>query len=382
MKKHKVISRSIKILSLLLVLACSVWLLQEYALCHGDHNRQRIKGFYLEDKNSLDVVLIGASEVYAGYSACHAYEEFGFTSYPMAVQSNMVTSYKHQIKEIMKNQNPKLILVEVNGALYSENDNAKFEDEGIYRNYSDHVPLSLDKVEYIQESAPGNKLEYYLPIVKYHSQWKDFPDGISWNATLLDDQIRGYTYLKGTKCLAKQFVPTSQTYNTKLANDNTKKDLSEISEKYLRDLLEYCKEEGLDNVAFIRFPHIVVKPTLDRYYRANKVGDIINEYGFDYINLEKDFEQTKLNMYNDFYDYEHLNVNGQLKLTEYIGNLAQEKYGVTTTPLTDEQKAEWDESVKYYHAFVDYNRELLDKGIQKEIGENYQTMKEVESYIE
>lgn len=69
MKFKKYILRTVKILSLLLALVLCIGFLQQYVLCHSDHNRERIFGFYLEPKNSLDVVLIGASEVYADYAA-------------------------------------------------------------------------------------------------------------------------------------------------------------------------------------------------------------------------------------------------------------------------------------------------------------------------
>ena len=53
--------RAVKIICLILALTLTAGLLQEFILCHADHNRQRLKGFYLEDKDSLDVVFMGAS---------------------------------------------------------------------------------------------------------------------------------------------------------------------------------------------------------------------------------------------------------------------------------------------------------------------------------
>ncbi len=378
--KKKIVTRSIKILSLLLVLLASVWVLQEFVLCHADHNRQRVKGFYLEDKNSLDVVIIGASEVYADYSACHAYEKFGFTSYPMATQSNLVCNYKHQLKEIRKHQNPKLILVEVNGALYGNDE--KFGDGPNFRNYADHVPLTFDKLELINQNAPDDKLEYILPIIKYHSVWEDFPDGLGYNVELIRDRFRGHTYLRGTKTKSRAFKPTAKVYNEQLVNDETRKDLSPLSEKYLIEFLEYCKEENIENIAFVRFPHIIVNSTVARYYRGNTLGDIIEEYGYDYINCEKDFFDIGFDINKDFYDVEHLNVNGQRKFTEYLGNIIQNEYGVTPTDLTPEQKSEWDLSLKYYHAFCKYNEDLMAKGVVEEINEDYHYVKEIEKYLE
>ena len=58
--------------------------------------------------------------------------------------------------------------------------------------------------------------------------------------------------------------------------------------------MQYCKDENLSNVVFARFPHIVVTRTYERFERSNTVGDIVNEYGYDYLNLERDIAQTGL----------------------------------------------------------------------------------------
>ena len=78
MKKY--LLRTVKLISLLLIVSLFTLFLQNFVLCHIDHNKLRIDGFYLEDENSLDVVLTGASELYTGFSPGLAYEKFGFTS--------------------------------------------------------------------------------------------------------------------------------------------------------------------------------------------------------------------------------------------------------------------------------------------------------------
>ena len=44
-------------------------------------NIATIEGFYKEPKNTIDVMMIGASEVYADYSATEAWKNYGYTSY-------------------------------------------------------------------------------------------------------------------------------------------------------------------------------------------------------------------------------------------------------------------------------------------------------------
>ena len=76
MKKY--IIRTIKITSFLVVFALALLFLQNFVLCHIDHNKLRIDGFYLEDEKSIDVVFTGASELYAGFCPALAFEKFGF----------------------------------------------------------------------------------------------------------------------------------------------------------------------------------------------------------------------------------------------------------------------------------------------------------------
>ena len=48
-------------------------------------NIATIEGFYKEPKNTIDVMMIGASEVYADYSATEAWKNYGYTSYSLGV---------------------------------------------------------------------------------------------------------------------------------------------------------------------------------------------------------------------------------------------------------------------------------------------------------
>lgn len=82
--------RVVKVLSLLLAVAVCTGLLQEYVLCHADHNRVRLKGFYEEDVNSLDVVYLGASDVYSDLSPGYAYRRDGVTGYLFASQADSI----------------------------------------------------------------------------------------------------------------------------------------------------------------------------------------------------------------------------------------------------------------------------------------------------
>ena len=198
----------------------------------------------------------------------------------------------------------------------------------------------------------------------------------------MQDALRGHNLLKGSKNKTEIYKPEEKVYNIELKNNNKKKDLTEKSESYLRDMLEYCKSENITNIVFTRFPHVVSKKHLGRFERGNAEGEIIAEYGYDFLNFEKDFVDTGLDTSHDFYNVDHLNVYGQQKFTEYLGNILCERYGVTKSELTDSQKAQWDETARYYDAYYKFGDAVIKEGKRKkDIVENFFDMQELKNYL-
>ena len=70
---------------------------------------RNLKCFYMEEPDSLDVVVLGASEIVNGYSAAEAYRTEGFTSYPFAISVNSVLLWKYELKEIEKRQTQEVL---------------------------------------------------------------------------------------------------------------------------------------------------------------------------------------------------------------------------------------------------------------------------------
>ena len=83
-------------------------------------NIATIDGFYKEPENTIDVMLIGASEVYADYSATTAWKEYGYTSYSFGVSGVPGSVYKSMLRETLTRQKPKVVVFEVNGFLQND----------------------------------------------------------------------------------------------------------------------------------------------------------------------------------------------------------------------------------------------------------------------
>lgn len=362
MKKKLYITRGLKLLSFGLAVVLMTFLLQTFLLKRIDNNTMRMEAFYLEDKESVDAVLIGASDVYAGYSAPYAYEKYGFTSYPYATQASPANIVLPQIKEVIKYQNPKMIVVEINAFLYKDNE---LPSEASERMFADNVPRDDIWRDYLSDAIPADKqIEYYLPIVKYHSSWSEYPWKIKYLSAEMGLKKNGYSLFRGYKTVANEFHPDVKIYNDQIENLDDTLPLGVNGERYLKETLEYLKENNITNVVFMRFPHIVRDDSYNRVKRCNEAGNIIESYGFDFVNLERYGERENFITDKDFYNWDHLNIYGTEKLTDYIADMLQNKYGMTSTELTDQQKAEWDDSVNYYHMIYNYSQEMIRRRLE------------------
>lgn len=354
MKKKRNMLRCLKLACLIVCVALLSWAAN--VLCKTyDYNSLKMEGFYAEPENSLDVVLMGASDVFTGYSAAYAYDLYGFTSYPYALDATPGSLYRSQLREILKHQDPKLILVEINGVLYDD-PVLQTHDAGLLR-YIHNIPFSWNKVRTVMELVPRENWYYYLfPLAKSHSDWKKIPDQL--------DQLQYHNWVSRNGSVLKGNVTMIHAFEAPahrdVSQDMSTAPLEPESEKHLRAFLDFCREEGLDNVLFVRFPHIVGSDwNYNRFRQCNEAERIIvEEYGYPFVNLERDYAQIGLDYSQDFYNEDHVTVEGQKKLTQCLSRILVEEYGIGESQLTDVQRENWETAAEYYGLFYDYARSL------------------------
>ena len=382
MKAKLYVTRTIKIAAFLLLSALVIGFLQEYVLCHYDANRLRMDGFYIEDNETIDVALIGSSEMYSGIIPARTYEKYGFTCYPYATASSTAGAMITQIEEIERTQHPELIVIEINAFLYATDNEEK---ESSIRNYIDNVPLNWNKWQYIQNTPAVRKLgrrEFLFPIFKYHGVWNDYPEPWEMLKTRFTQDARGYTLLKGFKTTAAHLKVKEKIFNSTAPTDDTKNNLEPRYEEALRSFLQHCSDNKINNLLFIRAPHVVKQEPYKRFTRGNAAFDIISDYGFDYINFERDVTSMSYTA-DDYYNYDHLNIYGSVKFTDYFGNIVTEKYNVAKTVLDQKNAERWSEAVDFWHKFYDYTdyRFKQNKANKKiELYETNDLLKKVEDY--
>ena len=113
------LKRILKGLLVLATIVCVLTLAWQYVYYPDNYDANRVSGFYQEPEKSLDVVLIGASDIGRAYCAGLAYRDYGIRSYPFVINGDDVHVWKYQLSEVLAHQKPDKIVIEVNGALYS-----------------------------------------------------------------------------------------------------------------------------------------------------------------------------------------------------------------------------------------------------------------------
>lgn len=295
-------------------------------------------GFYAEEKDTLDVVMIGSSPVYPFYSGPKLWGEYGITCYPLSSHVQRPSAALPLLKEVYKTQKPKIVIFEMR--MYTMED-GRMEDNMAYaRGVTDNMKYSFNRIYAVNRlvTEPMERYTYYFDIFKYHSNWKTM---------ILPDQIACFRYEKANPL--KGFVIKDEVGPLEKENIPTCTDLKETlpipaeQEERLYELLEYLKEQE-QQALFIVSPF---REDENLQMMFNYIGDIVELYGYEFVNMNECYEEIGIDFETDYYDFGgHVNALGAKKCTEYLGQLLasyhlEDKRG-------QEKYASWDQAYQYY----------------------------------
>ena len=322
----------VRVLVFLLVAALIYGALSRLLAVNNATEQQYVRSFYLEPKHSLDVMILGASETFTDYCAPLAWQHAGFTSYPLAVSAAQGTIYPSMLREAAKRQSPGVYVVEVNGFLYTAAEREELSAGALHK-WFDTLPLSADKIAAIRESVPaGERSSYYMPLLKYHTNWKNIAD--VRQSLSLQKQARtvGYSYTKPFLSISAHLLESDEI-------PVRQQDLDAFNEQSLRTFCETAKDLGLEHVLFARFPHRTVIENNDDVFA--KFAAVVQEYGYDFVNFDTQMDAIGLDPLDDFANAEHLNIFGAEKFTPYLADYLTAHYDLNSTH-SDKVTAEWE----------------------------------------
>lgn len=287
--------------------------------------------YYDEPENSLDVVFVGSSHVMCGIYPMELYREYGIAAYDYTSSALVLPQAYYQVVEALKTQTPKVLVLDISGIVY---DNVKIGSPEYVHVQLDNMKWSLNKIKAIHDliETPGDRLEYYFPLLKFHTRWKELtPEdfqkitGDSKGARISEAVLEG--------ALPYEIMPRDYVAP-----------ISEYPEVYLRKTLDYCRKRGVQ-VLLLNLPSISDEAAQGKY---NTVYGIAEEYGLPYLNLLHHLDDIGFDYDADLKDTSHCNRSGAEKVTSYVGEYLKENYDLPDRRDDAAYAPVWDAAYERY----------------------------------
>lgn len=279
---------------------------------NDDFFRERVTGFYAEDDETLDIVTTGSSAMYFYFNNPYLWGEFGLTSYNFATPSQSNFLLEDLVDEVLKTQSPQLFVVETRKMILAEE---KSLNSNRFTFVHDNMKYSWNRIELINSlyDTWPERFSAYLDILTYHDSWEEFTEE---NLQFYDNEraheLKGWkNYKKVTKIKAPVIEEGTETAA-----------ISEVSEKALIQFMNKCKEENIQ-VLFLATPWKIGK---ENQKKNRYLGELIESYGFQFLDCNLYFEEIGLDVEHDFYNKTHTNMVGAEKVTKFVGNYILEHY--------------------------------------------------------
>lgn len=314
--------------------------------------------FYELTENSIDGIVLGNSVIDRGFNAPYAFNESGIAVYSLASESQPLAMTNYLIEEAMKTQNPEFIMIDIHSL---RSTTFYYASEVFIRRITDAMPFSktrwqcvtagMDYYNNVSEYRKTHeknglealdKLSMYFPFVKYHTRWGEVAE---------DDYETVYSeVMSAFTDEGKTFKVSSQTKPELTSN---KGGLTDYQKQILTEIIEYCDENKI-NVVFLSVPSC-----LEEYEQEelNEAFEIIENYESDYLytlnmNDYEIYDLIGIDWKNDFYNADHVNSRGALKITEYLQEYLRQTFNLTDKRQNNEY-GDWHTAYENYMKFYE-----------------------------
>ena len=338
-----------------LMLAAAVFLYANLAV--GYAGTKQDKGTYNAfddlERNTVDVMYIGTSATSRYFVPGQAYVENGLSSFVIAPPQTPVILYDNIIDLVEETQSPKVFVIELRNVMGGYDS----VNEVAVRKTTDSIKLTKkQRYEMIDEalatmrkhakkgSYDDSRIDYYLPVVKYHNRLtsSNKKEKIKPDELLLKgpyNTTQGYQASGPVLEQASQKAGSYQSDSAVLSDD-----IREI----LDGLLDYC--DDLD--AEVLFTFSPYSMSAEESATANAVAEYVEKRGFSCLNCNSDkiVSDIGLDWDEDFYNNHHVNYVGAQKYTRFLSEYLMKHYGLDDHS-GDATYADWESG---YQDFLDY----------------------------
>ena len=358
---------------MLAIVLSAVSFLQYYLCIPLSTDLTRVIQFSKEPVNSIDVLLIGSSQTYSGFSSAYAYGKFGFTSYPLAISGSSCTAWKPAVRTALRTQKPKLIVVDTFGGGYDP-ETVRSRKYPLYM-LNNYTPLSMERMEAAYEmsirSDESDTLSYAFPFIRYHTK---IPSNLLRIRERMAIDSYGPSPLKGVETITK--VKKLKPLDEKCFSSDLIP-LDKNTEEIIIDFIDFCSDKGIP-VLFVKYPSsMLTVKAFDADKRMNSVLKLAESKGCAALDLEKKFFEIGLNEATDYYNPGHPNVRGQKKVTAYLGNYIQNEMGIGPSELDASLSEDWGKAAAYYETLYNIAEEMIANGEKRILADSPEMLENI-----
>ncbi|MDG3131950.1 hypothetical protein MKL26_02765 [Streptococcus suis] len=268
----------------------------------------KANGILGENKNTIDVVVIGDSESISSISPMEIWNNTGYTTYVSGSSGQPLNYSLKMLQRAFENQKPKIVILETNT---------------IFRNVSlQHIPLA--------------QFTETFSIFDYNDRWKKLrlTDLFKPKSYSYTDDTKGYVF-------SSLISPSTTTNHMEPTNDIKK--ISRVN-RYLIDQIKELSEANGAKFLLLSTPSTVNW----NYPRHNAVKKLAEELDNEYIDLNLMNDEINIDWSKDTRDRgDHLNHNGAVKVSNYLSEyLAKTK--ILSDHRNDKKYDNWHKSYQRY----------------------------------
>lgn len=272
-----------------------------------------------ERNNSVDVLALGNSDLWASFDPMFLWKKHGYTSLNGASPGQTTWEAYFYLMKALKTQIPKILILETDMIF---------------------PPNRLNKFSIDVEEAIVAGVETNVPLIANHNRWKSlFKKDVDHSKPSHEKaQTKGYNL----QVMASPY--DGKEYMT--ATDKKEK-MPAVSKAFLDRIRSVCEKNEID-LLFYEAPTTNLWTT----EKSNAVKEYAQKHGVDFFDFNLMKDAIGLDWATDTRDMGiHLNQSGAEKITGFLGKYLDNKK-VLTNRKADKNFSHWNEAEKKYDEMV------------------------------
>ena len=290
-----------------------------------------------EDRDSLDVIFAGNSDLYRGISPVDLYHDTGITSAVAGRPGNTLAEISADIDDILKYQSPRMLVLETDCMFSDRNPGHKSghsEKPSLFRK----IKSAVDNAD----SAITTAINYYFPLMKYHDRWKELRP-----SSFFTRSRDFYSFRNKGMAYSGKVLP----YNggsSYMDADTGSRALSAENEAAFNDILKKCTDNSMELV-------LMTVPSANTWNKAKSeaVKELAVSHGLCYYDYNADFPEGFDWTLHTTDGGNHLNYAGAVKVTADFALRLTHELRLPKSLLTPAQSEQWQRDYETFHDAID-----------------------------